>query len=595
MFFKNSSGKKMSFHVSMRNVLLTAQILGFMPIKGVCQAKESKLRFSWLSWRTLYSILYLSGSCFLSYSYLHQTLSGKVKMAYIHKCCLYLMGAFASVLFLLLAKKWAGFVKCWCRVEKAMSTYGWPKNVDKRINRIATAFTILALVEFAMIQALGYIKADTCTKHYHINNETVLLHYIKSKFKPAFSYIPGNIVSVIILMYIHFQTIFSCTFLDVFIMVLSISLAARFKQIKQRVKMVTEAQVRNLTMILIQFFNTLYMTGKLMEVVYICFSFGFLSFRTGCVCVYGAEVNEESRKPLIYLYNLQDAGDNIEVERMILQISTVDIALSGYRFFQLKKVQVLKVIVQYVLLHALLLKQYFDLEPTVSEAVTKYVMHYHYRAVFEYLIEYSLWKAIICEIVNLHMTFVWNYSDLIIILIGAALTYKMRQFNKRLKSVSKLNVNKLNVWSSIRSDYLKLSQLCQSTNDRLSSLIIISFASNIYFILKELYYVLQPMESNIEQAYFFVSFALITMRLICLCLIGSGLHVEWENACALLHSVKATAYNIEVDRFIENVTTLELALTGSNFFKITRGLFLKIVGAILTYELIVIQFGQRLP
>ncbi|KAJ8940987.1 hypothetical protein NQ318_011721 [Aromia moschata] len=47
-----------------------------------------------------------------------------------------------------------------------------------------------------------------------------------------------------------------------------------------------------------------------------------------------------------------------------------------------------------------------------------------------------------------------------------------------------------------------------------------------------------------------------------------------------------------VARFVENATTWELVLTGKNFFKITRGLVLKIAGTLVTYELVIIQFSM---
>lgn len=169
--------------------------------------------------------------------------------------------------------------------------------------------------------------------------------------------------------YTNFQTFFSCTFIDIFIMVLSTSLAARLKQIRKRIKASVVHQVKtilkinillhiflfninlkcadentwkdiredydrlenlckttnsefswfiilsfagNLCLILIQLFSSFQIITK-MGRIYLYYSFGFLIMRTSCVCIYGAAINDESRKSLIHLYNLSDSAYNKEV------------------------------------------------------------------------------------------------------------------------------------------------------------------------------------------------------------------------------------------------------------------------------------------
>ncbi|KAJ8930496.1 hypothetical protein NQ314_016723, partial [Rhamnusium bicolor] len=101
---------------------------------------------------------------------------------------------------------------------------------------------------------------------------------------------------------------------------------------------------------------------------------------------------------------------------------------------------------------------------------------------------------------------------------------------------------------------------------------------------------LRPIPNVIEKIYFFISFGLMISRFTCDCIFGSGAHDEWKNIRFALQSVQSDVYNIEIQRFMESVETMEVVLTGKNFFKITRGLILKILGGIVTYELVLIQF-----
>lgn len=48
---------------------------------------------------------------------------------------------------------------------------------------------------------------------------------------------------------------------------------------------------------------------------------------------------------------------------------------------------------------------------------------------------YSLWKAILVDIINMLSTFSWNFVDLFLILVSMALADQFQQLNSRLNSV----------------------------------------------------------------------------------------------------------------------------------------------------------------
>lgn len=58
--------KEKSFHKSIAFVLLLAQCFGQLPVQGILCNDVQSLRFSWKSWRTVYSILICVGAAFIS-------------------------------------------------------------------------------------------------------------------------------------------------------------------------------------------------------------------------------------------------------------------------------------------------------------------------------------------------------------------------------------------------------------------------------------------------------------------------------------------------------------------------------------------------
>nr|XP_023022940.1 gustatory receptor for sugar taste 64f-like [Leptinotarsa decemlineata] len=246
--------------------------------------------------------------------------------------------------------------------------------------------------------------------------------------------------------------------------------------------------------------------------------------------------------------------------------------------------------VEHFLIAAYILKTSMERSSTVAEGFKTYFLR-SYRSAFTSM-DYSLWKGVILEFINLQMAFIWNYIDIFIMVIGATLKYRMRQVTHRVEMLAKSKVNQKHAWKVLRNDYLQVVSLCCSTNKRISPMIITSFTINLYFILKQIFRNLIKMDSTLERTYFHMSFGLLIIRIFCVIIYGSGVHDEWMDIRQIIHNVSTSAFNIEVERFISNISSYELVLSGKNFFGIRRGLILQIAGTIVTYELVLIQFNM---
>ncbi|KAK9738758.1 Trehalose receptor [Popillia japonica] len=91
-----------------------------------------------------------------------------------------------------------------------------------------------------------------------------------------------------------------------------------------------------------------------------------------------------------------------------------------------------------------------------------------------------------------------------------------------------------------------------------------------------------------ESVYFFFSFGLLCLRTFAVCLFVGNVDEESKTSIKLLSCLNI--YNTESKRLLQQIGTMKIALTGMNFFTVTRGLILNIAAAIVTYEVFFIQY-----
>ncbi|XP_076289417.1 gustatory receptor for sugar taste 64f [Lasioglossum baleicum] len=211
-------------------------------------------------------------------------------------------------------------------------------------------------------------------------------------------------------------------------------------------------------------------------------------------------------------------------------------------------------------------------------------------------ISYSLWKGIIVDLINILSTFSWNFVDLFLILISIALAEQFRQLNNRLYSIKgkyHFIVKAMPEWwwAEARSDYNHLASLTRQLDSHISIMVLLSFATDLYFICIQLLFSFNPMRGIIEKIYFGFSFGFLLARTTLVSLYAASIHDESLLPAPILYSVSGTSFSTEVMRFLTQVTTDSICLTGMKFFSVTRGLVLTVAGTIVTYELVLVQFN----
>uniref|UniRef100_A0A0U5APM3 Putative gustatory receptor n=1 Tax=Reticulitermes speratus TaxID=60591 RepID=A0A0U5APM3_9NEOP len=209
--------------------------------------------------------------------------------------------------------------------------------------------------------------------------------------------------------------------------------------------------------------------------------------------------------------------------------------------------------------------------------------------VYDY-IPCSLWNGVIVFLINVLCAFAWTYMDLFIVLMSVALADKFRQLNRCLQSVQG-KPTPPRFWHQMREDYNTLSCLVMRVDSCMSKIVFLSFANNLYTVCIQLFNSLHLPQNAVQMVYFCLSFGYVLLRIVAVSLSAASINEQSSQVRKILYSVPATSFSKEVQRFLQQVTTYEIALTGLNLFSVKRTLLLKVAATIVTYELILVQFS----
>ncbi|XP_056631520.1 gustatory receptor for sugar taste 64e-like [Diorhabda sublineata] len=233
------------------------------------------------------------------------------------------------------------------------------------------------------------------------------------------------------------------------------------------------------------------------------------------------------------------------------------------------------------------------------EMVNKYGDDYDYKVFFNNtlpqlfkIVPLNVASAVYCTVLNTHSTLTSTFNDLFIILLSISLALRFKQVTQRLeKNVSKFESEEF--WIEIREDYDRLSTLCKELDENISYIILLSYSINSFFLLIQLYESLEAVSGLVGRIYFITSFVHQIFRIVSVSLYAAWINDESLEPMNILNSVPSHAYNTEVKRLLMQISFDNVALTGCKMFKITRGIILSIAGAVVTYELVLIQFNSE--
>ncbi|KAL0849846.1 hypothetical protein ABMA28_011784 [Loxostege sticticalis] len=218
---------------------------------------------------------------------------------------------------------------------------------------------------------------------------------------------------------------------------------------------------------------------------------------------------------------------------------------------------------------------------------------------------YSLWSAILIFFVSKIATILWNFQDLIIILISMGLTSRYHRLNSFVNLCvknEKTNRDKTSVtekyvrthqWRRIREAYVRQAALVRMVDANIGALVLLSNVNNFYFICLQLFLGLTKSQGSlVSYLYYFISLGWLLFRACSVVLAAADVHIHSRRALEYLQTCPGTGFNIEIMRLNNQLSHDFVALSGMGFFSLSRQTLLEVAGNIIKYELVLIQYDK---
>ncbi|CAG9768452.1 unnamed protein product [Ceutorhynchus assimilis] len=330
----NINDKSLDFHETIRFALIMAQCFGIMPLHNLGKNGQD-VNFKFLSWRLFFAILHIA--CVSSFA-VACVVRAAVQGFLIDQAAttsFYIFNTITSIHFVYLAMKW----------DRLLMEYA-PEHI---------------------LFIVTHLYHSLACENFHLHPAEI---YFGCAFPEWFTLIGYSHWTAALAEFSNIISTFTWNFIDLFIILISISLREKFNLISRRIKQnqsppnkfwkeiredyfrvsyltrVVDKQIAGLVLIsflnnifflCIQLYNSIKEREALIDSIYFFYSFGFVVFRVVAVSLYSATLNEAASKPLKHLYSLPTQCYTIDVSRLITQINYLPNGITGHGFFLITK------------------------------------------------------------------------------------------------------------------------------------------------------------------------------------------------------------------------------------------------------------------
>ncbi|XP_034481335.1 gustatory receptor for sugar taste 64a [Drosophila innubila] len=369
-----------TFHRAVYPVMLLAQCFAIMPLSNIWQLNPRRIRFRFKSVQMIFTLLFLVGSSTITLAMLKHLLRIGVTAKNFVGLVFFTFVQCACILFINLARRWPPLIRYWTRMELIFTKPPYKvlqSNLAKRVRLPALIIVALSIVEHALYQSSAIVSFERrvkyCAKANHTSADTSFDNYILLNYDYVFEVLPQSRILAVFVLLLNGTCTFIWNYMDLFIMIVSKGLAYRFEQISMRIRKLEHEEnvaesafieirehyvrmcellervdnalssiillscVNNLYFICCQLLNIFNKLRWPISYVYFWYSTLYLVGRTACVFLTAATINDESKSALGVLRRVSNRNWCVEVERLIFQMSTQTVALSGKKFYFLTR------------------------------------------------------------------------------------------------------------------------------------------------------------------------------------------------------------------------------------------------------------------
>lgn len=209
-----------------------------------------KLKFSWCSLRTLFSAVFVAFSfVFLAMMFYRQVKQGPLSPSNVVGIFFYGNCAMISVFFFEFAMKFSLIMERWRQVERSLQfreafLYS-DGSLRRRVVVCATVALTAALIEHLLSLASRLQFNSYESKVCNLTNDNALEDFITKHLGFTFSIIKYNHFNGIFAEYLNISLTFCWSFIDIFVMIISIGLSFNYEEINNRIKFFKERVVQD--------------------------------------------------------------------------------------------------------------------------------------------------------------------------------------------------------------------------------------------------------------------------------------------------------------------------------------------------------------
>lgn len=226
-------------------MIIVSQFFGLFPISLSSSNDPTEIKFSWKSFRFFFSLSFVITSAVVAVSFIRQQTSvGNLTPTNIAGFVFYGNCLVTSIFFFKLSTKFSLFIQRWMNVEdslkasylyESLTPTAW--SLKRRVCVSSSVAMVLALLEHLLSLAVHRVKTnyevDVCN---WTRNSSFIENFISKHLYFIFNFIEYNHIYGFVAEYFNVSCTFLWSFLDIFIMIVSIGLAYNFELINNRIE-----------------------------------------------------------------------------------------------------------------------------------------------------------------------------------------------------------------------------------------------------------------------------------------------------------------------------------------------------------------------
>ncbi|KAH8371103.1 hypothetical protein KR093_006241 [Drosophila rubida] len=230
-------------------------------------------------------------------------------------------------------------------------------------------------------------------------------------------------------------------------------------------------------------------------------------------------------------------------------------------------------------------------QPNVTEILFSGFMKREFADIFE-MLPYNPLFIFYAFFLTGTFSFISNFVDTFIILISLGLAQRFKQFAKRVSRLKNRHVPDA-LWHELRQHHILLCELMDLADANMSSIVLLSCLNNIYFICNRLLSIFTKLRYPVNYVFFWFSLLFLLGRTCAVFLYASRIHEFSMLAMEVLYTVPSDNWSEEVQRFIHQLTSQYIALSGYRLFHLTRKSFFGMMSTLVYYEFMLLQLDAK--